>query len=111
VTPEVSIEPIPRPDLYRLARSEAPRNVKPKTAAVNFLRHKKTDYESELRRIPNKGNALKWTWFCRRLLRGRIYCEIAQAYPFLAGECLRQARFRGCAQQYQQAREGYCSVQ
>src|ERR1700682_518156 len=94
-TPELGIEPTPpllsQEKLFQLVKSEAKsmtsRNIKPKRIIVNFLRHKISDYEDELRRIP-KG---RWAGLCRRLLRGRIYSEISQTYPFLATECARQA--------------------
>jgi len=53
---------------------------------VNYLRHELTDYEAELdslRGLIGRAEA-------SRLIRARILGAIAEAYPWLAGECRRQ---------------------
>jgi len=53
---------------------------------VNYLRHELTGYEAvlgSLRGLIGRAEA-------SQLIRGRILAAIAEAYPWLAGECRRQ---------------------
>ena len=58
---------------------------------VNFVRHRLTEYEDELYRLFGRvGTADGY-----RALSIKVYTAIAEAYPYLADECRRQANDKG----------------
>lgn len=58
---------------------------------VNYLRHRDTPYDAALEGLYGKVGKHE----AARLLRRRVYAEIAKAYPWLEHECWRQRSMRG----------------
>jgi hypothetical protein len=57
---------------------------------VNYLRHRLTDYERHLEEVAGKVGVRD----AKDLIREKVYDAIADAYPGLAAECLKQAQDR-----------------